>query len=63
MAIVNTDSTSDLAKGNAQPGDKLILTKPLGTGIINTAIKAKMTLAAFKYFTAASWFNFEMGVF
>jgi selenide,water dikinase len=31
-----------LAKGNAQPGDKLVLTKPLGTGIINTAIKAKM---------------------
>lgn len=31
-----------LAKGSGQPGDKLILTKPLGTGIINTAIKAKM---------------------
>jgi selenide,water dikinase len=31
-----------LTKGNAKPGDKLILTKPLGTGIINTAIKAKM---------------------
>ena len=31
-----------LTKGNATPGDKLILTKPLGTGIINTAIKAKM---------------------
>lgn len=31
-----------IAKGNAKPGDKLILTKPLGTGIINTAIKAKM---------------------
>ena len=31
-----------LTKGNAQPGDRLILTKPLGTGIINTAIKAKM---------------------
>ena len=26
----------------ARPGDKLILTKPLGTGIINTAIKAGM---------------------
>jgi selenide,water dikinase len=26
----------------AKPGDKLILTKPLGTGIINTAIKANM---------------------
>jgi len=26
----------------AQPGDQLILTKPLGTGIINTAIKAGM---------------------
>ena len=31
-----------LTKGNVQPGDRLILTKPLGTGIINTAIKAKM---------------------
>ena len=26
----------------ARPGDSLILTKPLGTGIINTALKAKM---------------------
>ncbi len=31
-----------LTKGGARPGDKLILTKPLGTGIINTAIKARM---------------------
>ena len=31
-----------LTKSGAKPGDKLILTKPLGTGIINTAIKAKM---------------------
>ncbi len=28
-----------LLKKNLQPGDRLILTKPLGTGIINTAIK------------------------
>lgn len=28
-----------LTKHNLKPGDKLILTKPLGTGIINTAIK------------------------
>ncbi len=28
------------------PGDRLILTKPLGTGIINTAIKAEMADAA-----------------
>lgn len=27
-------------KGGARPGDKLVLTKPLGTGIISTAIKA-----------------------
>lgn len=26
----------------ARPGDKLILTKPLGTGIVNTAVKAEM---------------------
>jgi len=31
-----------LRKENAKPGDRLILTKPLGTGIINTAIKAEM---------------------
>ncbi len=29
-------------KNNLRPGDRLILTKPLGTGIINTAIKAAM---------------------
>lgn len=29
-----------LTKKNLKPGDKLILTKPLGTGILNTAIKA-----------------------
>ena len=31
-----------LIKGNLYPGDRLILTKPLGTGIINTAVKAAM---------------------
>lgn len=31
-----------LTKKNLEPGDRLILTKPLGTGIINTAIKARM---------------------
>ena len=31
-----------LAKKAVQPGDMLILTKPLGTGIINTAVKADM---------------------
>jgi len=31
-----------LAKKAAQKGDRLILTKPLGTGIINTAVKAAM---------------------
>jgi len=31
-----------LTKGGAKPGDQLILTKPLGTGIINTAVKARM---------------------
>jgi selenide, water dikinase len=32
-----------LAKKNLQPGDCLVLTKPLGTGIVNTAIKAAMS--------------------
>jgi selenide,water dikinase len=31
-----------LTKQNLQPGDQLVLTKPLGTGIVNTAIKAGM---------------------
>ncbi len=31
-----------LTKSNLQAGDRLVLTKPLGTGIINTAIKAGM---------------------
>ncbi|MBT4511435.1 MAG: selenide, water dikinase SelD, partial [Chloroflexi bacterium] len=31
-----------ILNSGAKPGDKLILTKPLGTGIINTAIKANM---------------------
>lgn len=31
-----------LVKANLKPGDHLILTKPLGTGIINTAVKAGM---------------------
>jgi selenide,water dikinase len=34
-----------LAKKNLQPGDRLILTKPLGTGIVTTAIKAAMVSA------------------
>jgi selenide,water dikinase len=31
-----------LTKQNLKPGDGLVLTKPLGTGIVNTAIKAGM---------------------
>jgi selenide,water dikinase len=31
-----------LTKGGAKPGDHLILTKPIGTGIINTAAKGRM---------------------
>ena len=34
-----------LAKKNLQAGDRLVLTKPLGTGIVNTAIKAGMASA------------------
>lgn len=34
-----------LAKKNLRPGDRLVLTKPLGTGIINTAIKAGLASA------------------
>jgi selenide,water dikinase len=31
-----------LTKKNLRPGDRLVLTKPLGTGIVNTAVKAGM---------------------
>lgn len=34
-----------LTKKNLKPGDRLVLTKPLGTGIVNTAIKAGMASA------------------
>jgi selenide, water dikinase len=34
-----------LTKKNLQTGDRLVLTKPLGTGIVNTAIKAGMAPA------------------
>lgn len=33
------DEDKLITNSNAQPGDKLILTKPLGTGIISTAVK------------------------
>lgn len=38
MGLVHLDKVTPNAK--AQPGDLLILTKPLGLGIINTAVKA-----------------------
>lgn len=31
-----------ISNATARPGDRLVLTKPLGTGIINTAIKADL---------------------
>jgi selenide,water dikinase len=34
-----------LTKKNLRPGDRLVLTKPLGTGIVNTAVKAGMASA------------------
>ena len=34
-----------LTKKRLRPGDRLVLTKPLGTGIVNTAIKAAMASA------------------
>jgi len=35
-----------LTKKALRPGDRLVLTKPLGTGIVNTAVKAGMASAA-----------------
>ena len=34
-----------LTKGGMKPGDRLVLTKPLGTGVINTAIKGGLASA------------------
>jgi selenide, water dikinase len=43
LAVTGTiDPHKILRKENARAGDKLILTKPLGTGIISTALKAGM---------------------
>jgi selenide,water dikinase len=39
------DPARVLTKKNLRPGDRLVLTKSLGTGIINTAIKAGMASA------------------
>ncbi len=41
--LVSPEST--ISNATARPGDRLILTKPLGTGIINTAIKADLLSA------------------
>ncbi len=47
--IVHPDKI--IAKGGAHPGDRLILTKPLGTGVITTALKRDQ--AAADHVTAA----------
>ena len=40
MGLVHPDRV--LTKGGARPGDQLVLTKPLGVGIITTALKGEM---------------------
>jgi selenide, water dikinase len=61
-----------LTKKNLRPGDRLVLTKPLGTGIVNTAIKAAMAsaeltdratrlMAALNREAAGIMVNFEIG--
>jgi len=43
LSVTGTvDPKRVLTKGGARPGDKLLLTKPIGTGIISTAVKAGM---------------------
>ncbi len=47
LAVTGTiDPDRIIRNSTARPGDRLILTKPLGTGIISTAIKAEMATAA-----------------
>jgi len=40
MGLIHPDQV--LTKGGARPGDALVLTKPLGVGIITTALKGQM---------------------
>lgn len=39
VAVGLGDEASLITKGGARPGDRLVLTKPLGTGVIATALK------------------------
>jgi selenide, water dikinase len=39
VALGFVDPRRMMTKGGAQPGDKLVLSKPLGTGVITTALK------------------------
>ncbi len=41
LAVCGIAKPSEIiTNGNARPGDKIVLTKPLGTGVISTALKA-----------------------
>jgi len=43
LAVVGTVHPEKvISKGGAKPGDVLVLTKPLGTGVITTALKVEM---------------------
>jgi selenide,water dikinase len=42
----HVDPKKILTNANAKPGDKLVLTKPIGTGIISTAIKQRYATKA-----------------
>jgi selenide, water dikinase len=47
LAVTGTVSPKKiLTNANARPGDLLVLTKPLGTGIVTTGIKRKLTSRA-----------------
>lgn len=39
VAIGETDPTRVLTNATARPGDRLLLTKPIGTGVLSTALK------------------------
>ena len=42
VVIGFVDPAQSLTKGGARPGDRLVLTKPLGFGVITTALKRQM---------------------
>jgi len=59
LGLVDTERI--LTKGGAQPGDRLVLTKPLGTGVITTAFMRDLTSDAELQAATASMLQLNRG--